>query len=236
MTEIKICGITNGDDAACAADNGVNALGFIFYRESPRYVSPGDAAKIIRNLPSEVTTVGVFVNHDVRDVRGIAEACPLDMIQLHGDEPPEYAVALSDYPIIRAIAPQCGDDCAVLEAYPAGAVLVDAYHRRLYGGTGKEADWDVALLIKERHPLILSGGLHPGNLEDALRRVGPRAVDVNSGCEASPGKKDHDKIREITEIVRRFDEGSGTAGAGIFRESERRGQRGCPRKKPVFLT
>jgi len=225
MTEIKICGITNGDDAACAAEHGVHALGFIFYRESPRSLSADDAARIIRHLPPAVVTVGVFVNHDLREVREIAEVCRLDMIQLHGDESPEYAAALSDYAIIRAIAPRSGDDCAMLALYPAAAVLVDGYDRRRYGGTGKTADWNVALLMRERYPLILSGGLNAGNLEDALRRVAPRAIDVSSGCEASPGKKDHDKIRDVIEIVQRFDGDSGTAGTGIFRKAKQRVQR-----------
>jgi len=225
MTEIKICGITNGDDAACAAEHGVHALGFIFYWESPRFLSADDAARIIRHLPPAVVTVGVFVNHDLREVREIAEACRLDMIQLHGDESPEYAAALSDYAIIRAVAPRSGDDCAMPAPYPAAAVLVDGYDRRRYGGTGKTADWDVALLMKERYPLILSGGLNAGNLADALRRVAPRAIDVSSGCEASPGKKDHGRIGEIIEIVRRFDGDSGASGAGIFRKAKQRVQR-----------
>ncbi len=222
MTAIKICGITNLEDAMGAAESGVHALGFIFYGQSPRYVSPEDAAKIIQQLPSTVTTVGVFVNHDAREVRKIAENCLLDMIQLHGDESPEYARGLSDYHRIRAVAPRSGDDLSGLAAYPAGAILVDGYDHRLYGGTGKRANWDVALLIKEHCPLILSGGLHAGNIEAALRRISPQAVDINSGCERVPGEKDHNKIRKIIDIVRCFDRDSGKGNNGIFRKAERR--------------
>lgn len=216
MTEIKICGITNLDDAKVAAESGVHALGFIFYRKSPRYVSPENAAEIIQNLPEGLTAVGVFVNHDALEVREIAKYCPLNMIQLHGDESPQYAQCLSDYHIIRAIAPQSADDLASLSEYPASAILVDGYDSRLYGGTGNEADWDVALLIKERYPLILSGGLNIDNVEVALHQVLPQAVDINSGVESVPGKKDHCKIRKITDIVRRFDRICGKNHAGLF--------------------
>jgi len=221
MTEIKMCGITNLEDAMVAAESGAHALGFIFYRKSPRYVLPEDAAEIIQNLPSAVTTVGVFVNHDAREVRKIAESCLLDMIQLHGDESPEYAREFSEYHIIRAIAPRSDNDFTGLKTYPASTILVDGYDPRLYGGTGKEANRDAALLIKEQYSLILSGGLHAGNIEAALRRVSPRAVDISSGCERVPGEKDHDKIRKIIDIVRRFDKDSGKKDAGIFRKAER---------------
>lgn len=221
MTQIKICGITNLEDALVTAESGSHALGFIFYGQSPRYVSPEDAAEIIRNLPERVTTVGVFVNHDAQEVREIAENCLLDMIQLHGDEPPEYARELSDHSIIRAIAPRNDNDLLRLKTYPADAILIDGYDPRLYGGTGKEANWDVALHIKERYPLILSGGLTVDNLEGALHQVAPQAVDINSGCEEVPGKKDHGKIRTIIEIVRCFDKDFGTVSAGIFRKAKR---------------
>jgi len=216
MTEIKICGITNPEDAMVVAESGVHAIGFIFYRKSPRYVSPENAAAIIQNLPEGLTTVGVFVNHDAPEVRKIAKYCTLNMIQLHGDESPQYAQGFSDYHIIRAIAPQSANDLESLSEYPASAILIDGYDSRLYGGTGNEADWDAALLIKESYPLILSGGLNIGNIEVALHRVLPQAIDINSGVEKFPGKKDHCKIREIIDIVRRFDKISGKNHAGIF--------------------
>jgi phosphoribosylanthranilate isomerase len=221
MTEIKVCGITNPEDAIAAVESGAHALGFIFYRKSPRYVSPENAAEIIRNLPERVTKVGVFVNHDSEEVKEVADYCLLDMIQLHGDETPEYAGELSEYAVIKAVALRSEDDVSGLKRYPVRAILVDAYDPRLYGGTGKTAHWEAALRIKEEYPLILSGGLHAGNIEEALRRVSPQAVDVNSGCEQVPGKKDHDKMRKIIEIVQRFDADCGTKSAVIFGKVKR---------------
>ena len=214
-----MCGITNLEDAIAAAESGAHALGFIFYRKSPRCVSPEHAAEIIRNLPQRVTKVGVFVNHDPGEVKEIADTCLLDMIQLHGDETPEYAENLSGYHIIKAVAPRSDDIVPGLKRYPASAILVDTYDSRLYGGTGKTANWEAALRIKEEYPLILSGGLHAGNIQEALRRVSPQAVDVNSGCEQVPGKKDHGKMREIIEIVRRFDVDCGKKNTVIFKKA-----------------
>jgi phosphoribosylanthranilate isomerase len=216
--------MTRRADALAAVESGVHALGFIFYRNSPRYISPDDARDIIGNLPAGVTTVGVFVNHDVREVISIVETCRIDMIQLHGDESVGYARMLSGYRIIRALSPQRGETLPDIELYPASAVLIDGHDRYLYGGTGTEADWDIAGLIGKRYPLILSGGLHVGNIEDALRRIGPPAVDINSGCEEAPGKKDHKKIREIIEMVRHVDNGSCEEedSQKIFRQAESR--------------
>lgn len=198
MTEIKICGMTNTDDAMNAAECGADALGFIFYRKSPRYIAPETAREIIENLPQSLCKVGVFVNHDAKGIKEIVEFCGLDLIQLHGDESPEYCRQFPKSKLIKAIAAKTPR----LSEYPVSAILIDAYDPKLYGGTGEKSDWDLAVKIKENHTLILSGGLNPENIREALKIVSPDAVDINSGVELSPGKKDPEKVKKIIEIVR----------------------------------
>jgi phosphoribosylanthranilate isomerase len=217
MIGIKICGITNIGDARSAVEYGADALGFIFYPKSKRYVSPGKAREMIRELPCEVIRVGVFVNQEIREVKEIARFCNLSLIQLHGDESPQYCGQLSGFSLIKAISPRTEAEILRLGDYPVGAVLVDAYEQGRYGGTGKTSDWRLAIKVKERYPLILSGGLNADNIRAAIETVRPQAVDINSGVEISPGKKDPDKIREIVEIAR----GTGQAlDEGFFRRGE----------------
>jgi phosphoribosylanthranilate isomerase len=217
MIGIKICGITNIGDARSAVEYGADALGFIFYPKSKRYVSPGKAREMIRELPCEVIRVGVFVNQEIREVKKIARFCNLSLIQLHGDESPQYCGQLSGFSLIKAISPRTEAEILRLGDYPVGAVLVDAYEQGRYGGTGKTSDWRLAIKVKERYPLILSGGLNADNIRAAIETVRPQAVDINSGVEISPGKKDPDKIREIVEIAR----GTGHAlDEGFFRRGE----------------
>ena len=198
MTEIKICGITNIDDAMNAAECGADALGFIFYRKSPRYITPEVAREIIRNLSHSVCKAGVFVDHDVDKIKEIVEFCGLDLIQLHGDESPQYCRQFPKSKLIKAIA----EKTPQLFEYSVSAILLDAYHPKLYGGTGKKSDWDLAVKIKENHTLILSGGLRLENIREALKTVSPDAVDINSGVELSPGRKDPEKVKKIIEIVK----------------------------------
>ncbi|MCD6353837.1 MAG: phosphoribosylanthranilate isomerase [Proteobacteria bacterium] len=198
MTEIKICGMTNIDDAVNAAECGADALGFIFYRKSPRYIAPETAREIIDKLPYDVCKVGVFVNHGAEGIREIVEFCGLNLIQLHGDESPEYCRQFPKSRLIKAIAARTPR----LSEYPVSAILIDAYNPKLYGGTGKKSNWDLAVKIKKNHTLILSGGLNPGNIREALKTVSPDAVDINSGVELSPGKKDPEKVKKIIEIVK----------------------------------
>ena len=198
MTEIKICGMTNIDDAMNAVECGADALGFIFYRKSPRYIAPETAREIIGKLPNNICKVGVFVNHDAEGIKEIVEFCGLDLIQLHGDESPEYCRQFPESKLIKAITGQT----PYLSDYPVSAILLDAHHPQLYGGTGKESDWELAVGIKENHTLILSGGLRLENIREALKIVSPDAVDINSGVELSPGKKDPEKVKKIIEIVR----------------------------------
>jgi len=203
MTEIKICGITNLDDAFVVAESGADALGFIFYPKSPRHVSPEKAKEIIENLPCEITRVGVFVNHRAEEVKEIIEFCGLNLVQLHGNETPGYCRQFTSSIVIKAFSPRTENDLQILKDYPVRAVLLDTYDPGLYGGTGKTSNWELASKIKESHPLILSGGLNIDNIRDAVEIVSPHAVDINSGVESSPGKKDHNKVREIIEIVRK---------------------------------
>jgi len=202
MIGIKICGMTNIGDARSAVEYGVDALGFIFYPGSQRYVPPEKAKEMIQRLPCEVIRVGVFVNQEMRAVKAIARFCNLSLIQLHGDESPEYCGQFSGFSLIKAISPRTEAEILRLGDYPVDAVLVDAYKQGRYGGTGKTSDWRLAIKIKERHPLILSGGLNADNIRAAIETVRPQAVDINSGVEISPGKKDPEKMRKIIGIIR----------------------------------
>jgi phosphoribosylanthranilate isomerase len=202
VTQIKICGITRRTDALTAAACGADALGFIFYPASPRHVTPETARAICRELPEHVVRIGVFVNADAINIIEIVEDCGIDLIQLHGDETPD---ACRRFPAERLIKAVFGVDAAGLADYPVRAILLDRREAGRYGGTGKPSDWDAAKLIKVRYPLILAGGLHEGNIEEAIRSVAPDAVDLNSGVECAPGHKDPEKIRKIIEIIRKTD-------------------------------
>lgn len=199
--EIKICGITNMDDAIMAFAYGADALGLIFYEKSPRYLTPEAARRIVQNLPDAISKVGVFVNHDIHAVREIYEFCGLDMIQLHGDESPDYCREFPQAILIKAISPRTEEDLSIVNNYCVRAVMIDARESGIYGGTGKKSNWDLAVKLKEMRPLVLSGGLNAGNILQAIRKVSPHAVDVNSGVELSPGKKDPKKVQSIIEIV-----------------------------------
>jgi len=201
--EIKICGMTRLSDALAAAENGANALGFIFYFRSPRYLSPEKARELIRRLPPEVIRVGVFVNESMERVKEIRAFCGLDLLQLHGDESLDYCRQFPSSVLIRAVSPESEEDLPSLETWPCRAILLDRREGALYGGTGRLSNWELAVRIRKRLPLILSGGLNPGNIGEAIRKVFPHAVDVNSGVESSPGIKDPDKIRAVIEEVLR---------------------------------
>ena len=202
MTEIKICGITRLEDAICAAASGADALGFIFHPASPRYVTVEQAKAIAAELPEGIVTVGVFVNLPAEEVERTMEACGLDMIQLHGDESPAYCRRFPPGRVIKAIAPRTIEEIGKLEEYEVRAFLADARDAGRYGGTGKRADWELAARLGKSHPLILAGGLAEENIADAIASVAPRAVDINSGCEQSPGIKDHARLRRIVDLVR----------------------------------
>ncbi|NPU86235.1 MAG: phosphoribosylanthranilate isomerase [Syntrophaceae bacterium] len=212
MTEIKICGITCLEDALCAARSGADALGFIFYPPSRRCVSPEQARRIRAGLPRGIVTVGVFVNQDATFVEDIAGTCGLDMIQLHGDEPPEYCRRFSRERLIRAVWPAASMDISVLGAYPVKAFLADGRDADRRGGTGRTADWTLSAALGRAFPLVLAGGLREDNIREALTAVRPRAVDINSGIETALGIKDHERMRRIIAIVRAADREAGESG------------------------
>ncbi len=201
MTAIKICGITNIEDACCAAAGGADAIGFIFHPPSPRYVTPETVKKIIAELPYAVITVGVFVNLDVAEVKRIMALCGLDMVQLHGAESPAFCRQFPSAQVIKSLTLTKEADLTHMRDYPVKAMLVDAYDPDRHGGTGKKADWDLAAKVKEHHPLILAGGLSLANIREAIKAVSPDAVDINSGVESAPGRKDHARVKEIIELV-----------------------------------
>ncbi len=218
VTEIKICGITDRDDALFAAESGVDALGFIFYPPSPRSITPAKASDIIASLPREVSTVGVFVNQDIDEVRRIADLCGLDFLQLHGDETPSYCSLLPASRVIKACFLHDEGDLEALKAFQVRAVLVDSRDAGHYGGTGKRANWDLAHAAMKSQQIILAGGLCKANIGEALDLVSPPAVDINSGVESAPGKKDRRKILQIEEIIRCRKDGK--RKEGIFLKPE----------------
>ncbi len=201
MFQIKICGITTPDDARAAAQAGADAVGLNFYAKSPRYISPETARSIIAALPNRVVKVGLFVNATVPDVCRLFDDLSLDLVQLHGDEPPEFLAQLGGRPVMRAFRvgvaglPPVVDylcRCRELGAMPAVS-LFDSLMPGVYGGTGTTADWSVAknyVSQTELPPLVLAGGLTSENVAEAIRAVRPAAVDTAGGVESSPGRKD----------------------------------------------
>jgi phosphoribosylanthranilate isomerase len=212
MTEIKICGITNIDDALCAAACGADAVGFIFHEASPRCVAPERVKEIIAALPWGIATVGVFVNREAEEVAQTVENCGLDLIQLHGDESPEYCRRFSPERVIKAVFPRTPEDLRALDAYDVRAFLADFREAGRYGGTGKRTDWGLAARLGKTHPLILAGGLCIENIGDALAAVTPGAVDINSGSERTPGIKDYGRMRRIIGMIR----GAGLPGPRVI--------------------
>ena len=192
---VKICGITRLNDARHAVACGVDALGFVFWPKSPRYIAPERAVEIIAALPAHVTTVGVFVNESVDGIRAIVEGTGIGVVQLHGDETPDYASSLGR-PVWRAFTVERAE--AMSSAWPPDTmVLVDASDPVRRGGTGVKVDWRRAAGIARAHRIVLAGGLTPENVVEAIETVGPYGVDVSSGVEDSPGVKNVDKIERF---------------------------------------
>jgi phosphoribosylanthranilate isomerase len=205
MVKLKFCGITNRQDALLAVELGVDALGFVF-APSPRRVKPEIARCIIENLPPLVRTVGVFVDENPALMRDIVNFCGLDMVQLHGDEPPDVCVDMMPR-VIKAFRLKDGQDLQSLSAYwgKARAFLFDTYAEDRKGGTGSTFDWGLVRKAKELGvPIILAGGLNPKNVQKAVTTVRPYAVDVSSGIEESPGKKSPWLMREFIQRIRRI--------------------------------
>ena len=224
MTEVKICGITNREDALAAVHAGADGLGFIFYPASPRFVNPDQAREITQALPGSTCRVGVFVDQDPEEVRGIMRFCGLDLIQLHGKESSDYCALFPPSVLIKAVSPGKEEDLAVLGDYPVKAILMDAGSPGKPGGTGRTCDWSLAKKVGERHRLILAGGLNAGNILAALDAVSPQAVDVGSGVEARPGKKDSGKVKELVAAVKEFNNLRRSDPPGSIFQKEREGR------------
>lgn len=208
-TAVKICGITRIDDALAAAHSGAHAIGLVFYKPSPRYVDPDRAAEIVRALPPFVTPVGLFVDASAEEVRTISARAGVQLIQFHGDESPGFCAQFG-LPYMKAIRVRPGVDLLqyASDFHGAHALLLDAWQEGLHGGTGAMFDW---ALIPPSLPLpvVLSGGLNPDNVREAVRRVKPWAVDVSSGVEARKGIKDPAKIAAFISGVRDVDRREG---------------------------
>jgi phosphoribosylanthranilate isomerase len=204
MTKIKICGITNKKDALAAAALGIEMLGFIFYKKSKRYVDPKTAEDIINELPAGIVKVGVFVDEPDGSVIRIAEDAALTALQFHGSETPEYCASFKgSYGTIKAFNVKDVKSLSGVNGYDTDYCLFDAHCTGMRGGTGKTFDWKLISDFEVLKPIILSGGLTSDNVAEAIARLSPYAVDVSSGVEESPGKKDHVLMKAFVENVRR---------------------------------
>jgi phosphoribosylanthranilate isomerase len=203
--KIKICGITNAQDAEAAVTAGADALGFVFYAQSPRCIEPAVAKRIIAQLPPFVLAVGVFVNHARDTIRDVFDECGLAFAQLHGDETPIFCESLGR-PVLRALRLRDRGSLLALAEYKGRmgvrGFVVDGFSTEAYGGTGQTVDWSLAREAAQAAPILLAGGLTPINVQEAIRQVQPYGVDVSSGVEEGPGKKNHEKIRAFTHAVR----------------------------------
>ena len=203
--KVKICGITNSNDADAAVEAGADALGFVFFAKSPRCIDPKVAQQIIAKLPPFILSVGVFVNEEVTVVRDTMDQCGLALAQLHGDESPAYCESLNR-PILRAIRLRDRGSFLSLAEYKGRAgvrgFVIDAFSESSYGGTGQTVDWNIAAEAAKSAPILLAGGLTPDNVQEAIHKVQPYGVDVSSGVEAKPGTKDPAKIQAFIQAVK----------------------------------
>ncbi len=205
LTQVKVCGICRAEDAQLAVELGASAIGFVFWRSSPRYVAPEQARAITAGLPDGVLAVGVFVDQPAEEVIEIARTVRLDAIQLHGSERVEDFGGLRQR-VIKAVGVGGAFDASVVDALPETVtVLLDAHDPVRRGGTGRTIDWTIAAAIADRRDTILSGGLNASNVAEAVSRVRPHMIDVSSGVEAAPGRKDPAKLREFFSAIRLAD-------------------------------
>lgn len=201
QVKVKVCGMTQLKDALFAAEQGADAVGFIFYKKSPRSVTMKVVREIISKLPPLVDTVGVFVNETSDRVNKIADYCGLDLVQLHGEESPAFCRKIKRR-VIKAFRVKDLQSIKQLEKYPVSGFLLDTFSEQMHGGTGKTFDWNLALPAKKFGPVILAGGLTPRNIRQAVSQARPYGVDVSSGVEKSPGVKDLEKVREFLANIR----------------------------------
>ncbi len=204
MVKVKICGITNWSDARRAVEAGADFLGFNFYRESSRYIAPAAARRIVQRLPEKVASVGVFVNEPEREMLAIARRVGLDYVQLHGDETADIVSRMRrSFRVIKAIRVRDSFRVAQLANFRrASSILLDGFDSRLRGGTGKSFDWKLAKSAGRKRQIFLAGGLTPENAAEAVLAAQPFAIDVCSGVESRPGKKDAARMRALVAAVR----------------------------------
>lgn len=201
MVKVKICGITSRAAAHDAIAAGADALGFVFFSASPRAVDEAQVRELVRDLPPFVVRVGLFVNEAPERINRIMQNCQLDLAQLHGDEPPDDFRRLSCR-AVKALRVRDRSSLLAHQDYPGSAVLLDAWCPDRYGGTGARFDWELAATIARQRPVILAGGLTPENVAEAIRIVRPYAVDVSSGVETTPGRKDPIRIQRFIRNVK----------------------------------
>ena len=201
IVKVKICGITNYQDAVAAVDMGADLLGFNFYSKSPRFIRPEEASKIINRLPAFIDIAGVFVNELIEQIHETTGLCRLDWVQLHGDENPEFCKGFLSHnvKVMKAIRVKDQTDIERADSYFTDAILLDAFDPEKYGGTGVSFDWNVIGHIAKR--VFLAGGINPDNAAAAVE-LGVYGIDVCSGIEAAPGKKDHKKMKKLFENIR----------------------------------
>ena len=201
--KVKICGITNKKDAQAAVRLGADAVGFVFYKKSPRYILPEVVRSIIKDLPNNIKKIGVFVNAREKSIRRIAKLCKLDMIQFHGNESPRFCERFKDYKIIKAFRIKEKNDLKRVLKYKPFAFLFDTFIKSKAGGTGKNFNWRLVKHLEgTNRPIFLSGGLNEKNIQEAMQIVRPEWVDVSSSVEISPGKKDHQKVKKFVKIAK----------------------------------
>ena len=196
MVRVKICGVTSREDALQAVEAGADALGFVFHEKSPRHLSREQAASIINALPPFIQAVGLFVNAEVEYVNATADFCRLDLVQLHGDEAPDYCEMIRRR-VIKAFRVRDITSLDPIKNYRVAGILLDAFSPKAYGGTGRTFNWEVAMKAEKYGPVILAGGLTPDNVSMAIEKVSPYGVDVSSGVEIAPGRKDPEKVSDF---------------------------------------
>lgn len=194
QVKVKVCGMTSLKDALVAVEEGADAVGFIFYKKSPRSVTMKIVREIVLELPPFVDTVGVFVDESAVQINKIADYCNLDIIQLHGDESPKFCKRIRRK-VIKAFRIKDMQSVKKISSFQVSGFLLDTFSENLHGGTGKVFDWNLVLPAKKFGPVIMAGGLTPNNVQQAVRQVRPYGVDVCSGVESEPGIKDHKKVR-----------------------------------------
>jgi phosphoribosylanthranilate isomerase len=210
MVKVKICGLTNLEDAQWAAQCGADALGFILSEKGPRFLEEDIASSITAQLPPFISRVGVFVDEKIDTVKRIADSCKLDYVQLHGEETPDYCDKLREQVncrIIKAFRVKGAESLAGIKDYFLDSILLDAWSPEAHGGCGVSFDWKLALDVAKNCPIILAGGLNPKNVAEAVKQVNPFAVDVSSGVQSTARQKDRDKVLEFIQAAKGISRG-----------------------------